>query len=103
MTVTEVTTSIAIIGAAAFVGLMNLPKRRESGANDGVRGRFVIVAVAPVDHGKDSLWDGLRRSGRGGARFVALAVVAVVSGTAVGLALSLLLVLGRNAIGLGAG
>jgi len=103
MTVTEVTTSIAIIGAAAFVGLMNLPKRRKSGANDGARGRFVVVAVAPVDHATNSLWDGLRRSGRGGARFVALAVVAVVSGTAVGLALSLLLVLGRNAIGLGAG
>jgi hypothetical protein len=85
MTVTEVTTSIAIIGAAAFVGLMNLPRRRGSGANDGARGRFVVVAVPPVVHTRNSPWEGLRRSGRGGARFVALTVVAVVSGTAVGL------------------
>ncbi len=103
MTVTEVTTSIAIIGTVAFTGLMYLSKRPVSGANDRSRGRFVVVAVPPVDHGTTSLRDGLRRSGRGGARLVALAVIAVVSGTAIGLVSSLVLIIGRNALGIGAG
>lgn len=103
MTVTEVTTSIAIIGGAAFAGLMYLSRRRGFSAKAGSRGRFVVTAVRPVDHATNSLRAGLRRSGRGGARFIVLAVIAVVSGTAIGLALSIVLIVGRNAIGLGGG
>lgn len=103
MTVTEVTTIIAIVGTATLIGLLVLPKRLGSTSHEDRRGRFVTVPVAPVPPAAGSLRDGLIRSGRGGTRFVALAVIATVGGTAIGLVVSLLLVVARNATGLGAG
>ena len=103
MTVTEVTTSIAIVGGVTLIGLLLLPQRVGRRSVQRFHGRFTVSTVPLFDQPSASPREGSRRSGKVGSRFVALTLLAVVSGLAVGVTASLLLVLARGTIGLGAG
>jgi hypothetical protein len=105
MTVTEVTTRIAIVGMAGIVGLLLVSRARTPR-------RYVSVAVGtrrfsqqlPAQVVPASLSVGritLRRSGTVSSRAVGLAVVTIAVGLAVGIGLSVALVAALGALGLG--
>ena len=105
MTVTEVTTRIAVVGAAGLIGLLLVSRaqvlRRYEAHFDGTR-RFaqprqplVSAASLPLDRAA------LRRSGTLSSRALGLAVVTIAVGLSVGVGLSLALVAALGALGLG--
>jgi len=102
MTVTEVTTRIALVGSTAVLGLLLIgrvwtptSRRRPSGATPFV----AQITFKPAGSSRYHL----ARSHRRGAGALTLAAMAVVSGLALGTALSLALLTALNALNLGAG
>jgi len=102
MTVTEVTTSIAIVGGAALVGLMFLPQRLGRRLSRHHSGRFTVSRdLTPTEPPVTSRLS-LFGAGRTSTRIVSLVMVAVISGVGLGITLSLLLLVARGATGLSA-
>jgi hypothetical protein len=102
MTVTEVTTSIAIVGGAALVGLLLLPQRLGRRLSRNNSGRFTVSHnLTPTEPPVTSRLS-LISSGRTSTRIVSLVMVAIVSGVGLGITLSLLLLVVRGATGLSA-
>jgi alkylhydroperoxidase/carboxymuconolactone decarboxylase family protein YurZ len=106
MTVTEVTTRIAIVGVAGIIGLLLVSRaqllRRHEPAVGGHR-RFAqphqpLVAAASLPLGRAAL----RRSGTLSSRTLGLVVMTIAVGLSVGIGLSVALVAALGALGLGA-
>lgn len=95
MTVSEVTSRIAVVGTVAVVGLLLLartgtPRRRASVAE---RARVLQVEVLPLRRGRT----------RQTLHLVPLAVLVGATGVGLGIILSLLFLLGLSAAGQGVG
>ena len=106
MTVTEVTTKIAIVGvvtlAALFhIGRSGITSSSNSRISQADNGRFTYRAATPP-RTTAARWLAARPTTKA-ARIVSLGVVAVVGGAALGIGASLLLVVALNATGSGAG
>jgi hypothetical protein len=104
MTVTEVTTRIAVVGVVALVGLF-LVSRVSSphhgratmpSAHTSARLRTNDDAVAVIDEPSKSL-----RAQTFGTRLVGITITTVVAGVAAGIALSLVFLIGLNSLSLG--
>jgi len=102
MTVTEVTTRIALVGSTAVLGLLLVgrvwtptSRRRPSVATPYVA-QFTIKPAGSARYR-------LARTRRQSAGALTLAATAVVSGLALGIALSLALLTALDALNLGAG
>lgn len=106
MTVTEVTTRIAIVGVVTLAALFLIGRSGIATSSSGRigqsrRARFTYRA-ATSPRATAARWLDARPSTKA-ARVVSLGVVAVVGGAAVGIGASLLLVVALNATGSGAG
>ena len=111
MTVTEVTTRIAIVGVVTLTALFLIGRSGIASSSNGrigqpSNGRFTYRA-ATSPRATAARWLDARRlaaqPSTKAARIVSLGVVAVVGGAAVGIGASLLLVVALNATGSGAG
>jgi hypothetical protein len=103
MTVTEVTTRIAIVGVVALLGLLLISRARRTnrvtqsqGSAQTSRPRTVEAAVDLINEKDIGL-----RTRTFGARLVALSVTSIIAGVATGIALSLVFVIGLNSLNLG--
>jgi len=105
MTVTEVTTRIAVVGSAGLVGLLlvsraQLKRRYDVGLDSThqfARPSQPLVSAASLPLGRAAL----RRSGTLSSRVLGLVVMTVAVGVSVGVGLSLGLVAALGALGLG--
>jgi hypothetical protein len=107
MTVTEVTTRIAIVGAAGIIGLLLVSRaqllRRHEPAVGGHR-QFARRSASPVTASHLPLGRAsLRRSGTVSSRLFGLVVMTIAVGLSVGIGLSVALVTALAATGLGGG
>ena len=111
MTVTEVTTRIAIVGVVTLAALFLIGRSGVAGSSNSRisqtdNGRFTYRA-ATSPRTTAARWLAARRlaapPSTKAARIVSLGVVAVVGGAALGIGVSLLLVVALNATGSGAG
>jgi hypothetical protein len=107
MTVTEVTTRIAIVGVAGIIGLLLVSRaqllRRHEPAVGGHR-RFARHSASPVTAGHLPLGRAaLRRSGTISSRALGLVVMTIAVGLSVGIGLSVALVAALGALGLEGG
>jgi hypothetical protein len=107
MTLTEVTTRIAIVGAAGIIGLLLVSRaqllRRHEPAVDGQRW-FARRSASPVTAGHLPIGrTALRRSGTLSSRALGLVVMTIAVGLSVGIGLSVALVTALAATGLGGG
>ena len=106
MTVTEVTTRIAIVGVVTLVALFLIGRSGIAGSSNSRisqtdNGRFTYrAATSPRTTAARRL---AAPPSTKAARIVSLGVVAVVGGAALGIGVSLLLVLALNATSNGAG
>jgi hypothetical protein len=96
MTVTEVTTRIAIVGMAGTIGLLLVSRaqlfRRHEDRVDGAR-RFARHSASPVTASHLPLGRAsLRRSGTVSSRLFGLVVITIAVGLSVGIGLSVALV-----------
>jgi hypothetical protein len=112
MTVTEVTTRIAVVGVVALVGLLLMSRassrlvsrvsshhQRSStmpSARTPARLRINDAAVAVIDEPSKGL-----RAQTLGTRLVGITITTVVAGVAAGIALSLVFLIGLNSLSLG--
>jgi hypothetical protein len=103
MTVTEVTTRIAVVGVVALLGLLLISRAsrtnrvtRSHGSAQTFHPRTVEAAVDLIDDKDIGL-----RTRTFGARLVALSVTSIIAGIATGIALSLAFVIGLNSLNLG--
>lgn len=101
MTVTEVTTRIAVVGVVSFAGLLFLHRfsAHESRAiNDRSRHSFDIALRSESLEPEDGVPSARLRA----AAFASLLLAGAVSGLAIGLVVSLLLLVSLNAVDIGA-
>ena len=99
MTVTEVTTRIAIVGVVAVIGLFLVARasgRKTHGGGVPSQPNMDTAAVSVLNNER-----GGRRVQNFGTRLIGLAVMTVVVGAAVGIALALAFVVGLNSLSLG--
>jgi hypothetical protein len=105
MTVTEVTTRIAIVGVAGIIGLLLVSRAqllrryqlRVHGAHRFAQPHQPLVTAASLPLGRAAL----RRSGALSSRALGLVVMTIAVGLSVGVGLSLALVAALGALGLG--
>ena len=104
MTVTEVTTRIAIVGAVALLGLLFLSR---SSRLRHTTARHGVARMSPKPRTNESAVEVISEEDIGlrarifGARFVVLGVMSVIAGVAAGIALSLAFVIGLSSLNLG--
>jgi hypothetical protein len=99
MTVTEVTTRIAIVGVVAVIGLFLVARpsgRKTHGGGVPSQPSTNTAAMTVLNDERVG-----RRAQNLGTRFIGLVVMTVVVGAAVGIALSLAFVVGLNSLSLG--
>ncbi|MEY4400690.1 MAG: hypothetical protein RL072_555 [Actinomycetota bacterium] len=112
MTVTEVTTRIAVVGAVSLLGLVLVARAPSSvisqvtkrSQNDSYKSGSSVLVGARTSHAAATDIDDSsagRRAQSQGMRFVGLAVTTVVAGVSLGITLSLAFLVGLNSLNLG--